>query len=94
VFGIAVGAFGMLLALAVVIGTRLDRDARSTAWDRIATARRINHELKRQLDERELALDVRTAKLDHRERRLDRREQLLAERELGGQPRTPPDLLA
>ncbi len=92
--GIAVGGFGVLVALAVVIGACADREARGSAWDRIATARRINHEQERRLDEREIALQARAAELDHRERLLGRREELVAERENDPRHRKPPDLRA
>lgn len=49
--GIAIGGFGILVALGVLIGHALDRNAQADAWRRIAAARRINAERARRLDE-------------------------------------------
>ena len=79
--GVAVGALGLLVALAVLIGHRLDRNALAIAWTRIATARRINTEHQRQNEQQALLLDVREDELDVRERRLDLRETRFFKRE-------------
>jgi hypothetical protein len=79
--GVAIGVFGLLVALAILIGHRLDRDARDTAWARIATTRRGIAEQRRQNDQQGLLLDVREDELDLRERRLDVRESRFLERE-------------
>jgi hypothetical protein len=79
--GVAVGAFGLLVALAILVGHRLDREARDQAWARIATARRVNAEQKRENEQQALLLDVREDELELRERRLDLRETRFLERE-------------
>ncbi|WP_214401819.1 hypothetical protein [Pseudonocardia lacus] len=77
----AVGGLGLLMGLAVLIGRRLDQDARHEAWLRIAAARRINAEQQRRNEQQALLLDVREDDLDLRERRLDLRETRFLERE-------------
>lgn len=79
--GTIIGGVGVLFGLAVAVHHTLDRHARTAAWQRIATSRRINQLATRDLEERELALQVREDALDHRERRLDQRSQRLVERE-------------
>jgi hypothetical protein len=79
--GVAVGALGLLVALAVLIGVRLDQESRSQAWARIATARRLNSEQQRQIEHQALLLDVREDELELRERRLDLRETRFLQRE-------------
>lgn len=76
-----VGGLGVLFGLAVLVGHGLDREARDSAWQRIASARRANHEAARELEEREHLLQVWEDALDRRERRLDHREQQALERE-------------
>jgi hypothetical protein len=56
---VIMGGLIVLVALATFIGLALDLQARDAAWRRIASARRRNAELARELDERELGLRVR-----------------------------------
>ena len=76
------GGLGILIGVAVVTGTALDRHAREHAWQRIASARRRNMQKARELQETELALQLQETDLDRRERRVDLREHCLYEREL------------
>lgn len=80
--GVAVGGLGVLVGLAAVIAVLLDGEARSAAWIRIATARRINSERGRELDERVVELEVLAEQLAGRERHLDFKEDRLLEREV------------
>ena len=79
--GLIVGGLGVLFGLAVTIGHALDGQARDSAWQRIATSRRINQLKERELEEIELALQLREDDLHRRERRVDLREQVLLQRE-------------
>lgn len=78
---VVVGGLALLVALATVIGTLVDRGVREAAWRGIAAARRANHEKSRELYEREVELDAHLVDLDARERRLLHREQALDVRE-------------
>ena len=78
---VVIGGLGMLVALAAFIGLALDREARSSAWTRIAAARRTVAEWARELEEREAAVGVREAALDVREQALARWETALEHRE-------------
>jgi hypothetical protein len=75
------GGLIALVGLATCIGLATDRRSREVAWDRVATARRIDAENRRQLEDEAVELEVREAELDRRERRLDFREELLFGRE-------------
>ena len=81
-WGVVVGALGVWFGLAIAIGHRLDREARESAWQRIATSRRLNHDAARQVAALRLTLQVRKDALDRREKRLDLREAQLNHREL------------
>jgi hypothetical protein len=83
VTGLVVGGLGVLVALATLIGVSLDRQARDGAWTRIAAARRVNAEVKRDLELRRLSLSIREEKLAARERWLDAREEQLRREEKG-----------
>lgn len=83
VTGLVVGGLGLLVAIATFIGVSLDRQARDGAWTRIATARRANAEVKRDIELRWLSLDIREEKLAARERSLDTWEEQLRRREEG-----------
>ena len=73
--GLIAGAgLGLLVGLATLVGSALDRRARETAWRRIAEARRANHETEQRLMEWATDLEARAAELKVREWRLDRRE--------------------
>jgi hypothetical protein len=72
---------GVLLGLAITIGHALDRQARSAAWERIATSRRTNQEKARELEEYQLVLQVREDELERREQRVNVRERAIEERE-------------
>jgi hypothetical protein len=74
VFALAVGGLGLLVGLAAAIGVLSDRHARSTAWSRIAAARRLIAQRLRDLEEREFELSARADELDLRESRMSRRE--------------------
>jgi hypothetical protein len=80
--GVAIGGLGLLLAVAMLIGLWIDRDARHEAWSRIAAARRTNAENRRDLEQEALRLEVHEQELDIRERRLDLRETRFLEREV------------
>lgn len=67
-----------LVLIAAEIG---QRQARHTAWRRIAAARRSLYELERQLQEREAVQEARDLQLDTRQRQLQRREQELTVRQ-------------
>ena len=71
---VALGGLGLLIGLAAAIGMLTDRQARGTAWNRIAAARRLVAERFRELEEREFLLIARTDELDLREARLRQRE--------------------
>jgi hypothetical protein len=75
------GGVVAVVVLAVVIGRAVDHAARTEAWKRVAASRRINHELRHELEQFELALSVREDVLDTREQRLDVREGVLLQRE-------------
>jgi hypothetical protein len=79
--GTIIGGLAMLFGLALLIAHALDRQARTEAWKRIATLRKINSDWARALEEIEFALQVRGENLDQRERQLNRREHMLDERE-------------
>ena len=78
--GVVFGGLGLLAVLAVVIGLRSDREARAAAWLRIATARRLNAENRREIEQLAVLLDVREGDLELRERQLDLQEARLLER--------------
>jgi hypothetical protein len=65
--GVITGGLILLITLATCIGLALDQQARGAAWRRIASARRRNGELARELDERELSLRVREHRVQFRE---------------------------
>lgn len=93
------GGLGLLIALASYIGLAADRDARDSAWRRIALTRRVNNEEGRRLRQREFALDELARDLDARESRLAHREQSLVGRERRGSglaavPRSVPSVRA
>jgi hypothetical protein len=67
---IVIGGLGLLGALAAFIGLALDREARHSAWTRIAAARRTVAERTRELEQREVAVAVREVELDAREQAL------------------------
>ena len=71
---VALGGLGLLIGLAVAIGMLSDRQARGTAWNRIAAARRLVAERLRELEERDFLLSARADELDLREARLRQRE--------------------
>jgi len=79
--GVVVGGLGLLVGLAAVVGVLLDREARESAWARVASARHINGERARANAERASALDAREELLDSREHRIEIREQHLVELE-------------
>ena len=94
---------GLLVALAAVIGSLVDRRARDAAWRQIAAARRANHDKAGELTEWEIELYGHSTRLEARERRLRQREQALdaredavGRREQDGRVRSgaPPDLPA
>jgi hypothetical protein len=74
VFEVAVGGLGLLIGLAAAIGILSDRYARTSAWNRVAAARRLLAERLRELEEREFSLTARADELDLRESRLRQRE--------------------
>jgi hypothetical protein len=90
---VVIGGLGVLVALAALIGIALDREARNSAWARIAAARRTVAEQTRELEQRELAVVVRAAELDAREQALVRREAAL-ERRKGERYDKPPEIPA
>ena len=71
---------GLLIALASAVGVAADGNARDSAWRRIASARRANHEESSRLREWSLDLHVRERTVEVREDELDRREHGLARR--------------
>jgi hypothetical protein len=77
---VVIGGLGVLVALAALIGIALDREARNSAWTRIAAARRVVADRTRELEQREVAVAVREAELDAREQALARREVALERR--------------
>jgi hypothetical protein len=93
---VVIGGLGLLVGLAALIGTALDREARNSAWARIAAARRTIADRTRELEQRELAVAVREAELDAREQALARWEMALERRErrLRGGRDEPPELPA
>jgi len=82
--GVVIGGLGVLAGLAAFIGLALDREARNSAWTRIAAARRSLAERIREVEEREMVVGVREAELDARGQALARREAALERRK-------PPD---
>jgi uncharacterized protein (DUF3084 family) len=72
---------GLLVALAAVAGSLVDRRARDAAWRHIAAARRANHDKAAELNEWEIELYARSTGIEARERRLTQREQALGARE-------------
>jgi hypothetical protein len=79
--GTVIGGLGVMLTLAVVIGFAIDREARAAAWDRVATARRINAEQSTLNDEREHELAEHAAELNAFAVQLGRRDEQLRVRE-------------
>jgi hypothetical protein len=79
--GIVIAGLGVLVGLAAFIGLALDREARNSAWTRIAVARRSAAERTRDVARRETVVDVREAELDARERALAHWEADLERRE-------------
>jgi hypothetical protein len=92
--GVVIGGLGVLVCLAAFIGLALDREARNSAWTRIAAARRSVAERTRELEQRETVVRVQEAELDAREQALARWEAALEHRErrLREGRREPPDL--
>jgi hypothetical protein len=88
--GVVIGGLGVLVGLAAFIGLALDREARSSAWNRIAAARRSLAERVRDVEQREIVVGVREVELNAREQALARWEATLERRERRG----PPDLPA
>lgn len=80
-WSVAIAGVAVLVVLATLIGTALDRQARADAWNRIAATRRINAENRRADEEKAVELQVREAELDLRERRTEFREEQLFRRE-------------
>ncbi len=76
-FYVVVGGLGLLVGLATAIGLLSDRQARNSAWNRIAAGRRLIAERLRELEQRELTLSVRAEELDLRESQIRRREKRL-----------------
>jgi hypothetical protein len=94
--GVVIGGLGVLVGLAAFIGLALDREARGSAWNRIAAARRSLAERTRDVEQREIVVAVREAELDAREQALARWEAALERRERRSRDdrRDPPDLPA
>jgi hypothetical protein len=94
--GVVIGGLGVLVGLAAFIGLALDREARNSAWARIAAARRSLAERTRDVEQREIVVGVREAELDAREQALARWEAVLERRERRrwDDRRDPPDVPA
>jgi hypothetical protein len=80
-FGVVSGGLGVLVGLAAFIGFALDREARNSAWTRIAASRRSLAERARDVEQREVVVGVREVELDAREEALARWEAVLERRE-------------
>jgi hypothetical protein len=93
--GVVIAGLGVLVGLAAFIGLTLDREARNSAWTRIAAARRSLAERTRDVEQREVVLGVREVELDARQRSLAHWEAALERRERRWRDgREPPELPA
>ncbi len=72
--GVVIGGLAVLIGLAILIGATSDRNARDSAWRRVADARRLNSELARSNQDRQAELSSWADELHFREQQLVRCE--------------------